>query len=164
MYPIKLDSSLDICPGVGLLEYTVVLLLNVLGTLHAVFHSDYTNFHSYQQCGRVSFSPHPLQTLLFIDFLGAVDVLTGARRCFVVVLIHVSVMTSTVEHLCVCLLATCMSSLEKLEPYFLQLLGAQDPLRCLLPPLSPMVRRQPGAVREPVRSVSPSAAAESSSS
>ena len=146
------------------MEYTVVLLLNVLGTLHAVFHSDYTNFHSYQQCGRVSFSPHPLQTLLFIDFLGAVDVLTGARRCFVVVLIHVSVMTSTVEHLCVCLLATCMSSLEKLEPYFLQLLGAQDPLRRLLPPLSPMVRRQPGAVREPVRSVSPSAAAESSSS
>ena len=120
-----------------MLDHTVVLLLNVLGTLHAVFHGDYTNFHSYQQCRRVSFSPHSLQTLLFIDFFLAVDVLTGARRCFIVVLICISVMTRTVEHICMCLLlATCMSSLEKLEPYFLQLLGAQDPLRHLFPPIS----------------------------
>ena len=157
MYPLKLDSSLDICPGVGLLDHMVVLLLNVLGTLHAVFHSDYANFHSYQQCRRVSFSPQSLQTLLLIDFL-AVDVLTGARRCFAVVLICISVTTSTVEHICMCLLlATCVSSLEKLEPYFLQLLGAQDPLRHLFPPtrLSVlMVRRQIGAVQESVRSVS----------
>ena len=89
---------------------------NFLRKLHTVFHSDCTNLHFYQLLMRVSFLLHHHQYchLLFFFFL-IIVILTGIgmRWYLLVVLICIFLMFGDVEHLFTCLVAICVSSLEK---------------------------------------------------
>ena len=103
--------SLDIYPGVRLLDHVVTLFLVFWGN-SIVFSLVTAVIYLHQQYTRVLFSPHPYQNLLFVIFL-MMAILTDLMWYLTLVLICISVMISKVEHFLVYLLTISIYSLEK---------------------------------------------------
>ena len=65
-------------PSSGIVGSYGSFILGFLRNLYSVLYSGCVDLHSHQQFKRVAFISHPLQHLLFVDFL-MMTILTGAR-------------------------------------------------------------------------------------
>ena len=94
MYLFELWFSPDTCPCVELLDHmaTLFLVFKGISTLFSIVAAQI--YISTNSVGGFPFSPHPLQHLLFVDFLMVAILTTEILIC--------------IEHLFLCLLTICM--------------------------------------------------------
>ena len=84
-------------PSSGIAGSYDSFISSFLRNLYTILHSGCINLHSHQQCKKVPFSPYLLYHFLIVVFI-----------CM-----SLNRQMSNAEHLFICLLAICMSSLEK---------------------------------------------------
>ena len=88
-------------------------VFNFLKNFHTVFYSGNIILHSHQRCMKLPFLCILANTYCFLSLI--VPILTSVRWYLVMVLICTSLMISDVEHLFMCLLLVCKSSLESMQ-------------------------------------------------
>ena len=77
LFELVLFSS-DMYHGMELLDLYCSSVFSFLRGLPLVFHNGCTNLHFYEQCPKISFSPHSHQHLLFVVSL-IITILTDVR-------------------------------------------------------------------------------------
>lgn len=114
LFETLLSIILGIYPEVELRDHMIITFLSSWGTAVSfctmVVPFDIPTF--WWEYTWVSISPHPHQYLLISVFL-IVAIVMYVRWYLLVVLIYISLMISDVQHLFLCLLAICMSSLKR---------------------------------------------------
>ena len=100
-------------PRTGIAEPYVSFIIRFLSNLHSVLHSGWTNVHSHQQFSRVLFFSTRSPAFIVYRFL-MIAILTSVRWLMSYCNFDLYFSNSWhIEHLFMCLLVICMSSLAK---------------------------------------------------